>query len=639
MPSDPIPAAVLHLGVLAHVDAGKTTLTEQLLHHAGVLDQPGRVDHGDTVTDTDDIERRRGITILAAVVSFELSRDDGPPVLVNLLDTPGHADFIAEVERSLSVLDAAVLVVSAVEGVQPQTRNLIRALERLGLPFLVVINKIDRAGARGSDLLRELDAAMTGRTIAVTNPVGLGDHDAHPEPRARGEVLADLADAVEHHEPAMTTAFLEDREVGAAALTSAIARQTAAGRLHPVVHAAALVGAGIPEVIDAIVTYLPPVTPSAAGPLRARVFKVARDGSGHRVVHARVDNGVVRPRDRVTAHHHDRWGGHEIVEERVTASAVVEGGRLVEGPAVAGRIGVLGGLAHAGVGDALGEQDPGLPPRQFRPPGLEAVIRPRDPARGNALHRALMDMADADPLIDARMDDRGQIAVSLYGEVQREVLATRLEQQFGIDVEILPTRVVHVERLAGTGTARRDSRTGNAQVALLLEPGEPGAGARYVLGVERGYLLPGFHTAIESAVQQQLQRGLHGWRVVDCVVTLVHGRFHAGTPAPSDFRRLTSEAFRAALREAGTIVCAPWSRIELRMPEPALPAALALLTELGGAPVEIGATAERAVLVADLPTASVDRYERRVPDLTSGLGSFVAEPAGYAPTSGVGTAA
>jgi ribosomal protection tetracycline resistance protein len=344
-----------------------------------------------------------------------------------------------------------------------------------------------------------------------------------------------------------------------------------------------------------------------------------------------VDGGTVQARDRVTVHHHDRWGGRELIEEQVTGSAVLEGNRLREAPVLAGRIGVLRGLEHAAVGDGLGVLEPGRGPRHFPPPGLEAAIRPVDPARRADLHRALLELADADPLIDVRVDEvEGEIAVSLYGEVQREVLGTRLAEEFGIDVEILPTRVVHVERLAGTGEARRDSATGNAQVGLLLEPAEPGTGVRYVMGVERGYLLPSFHTAIETTVHEQLQRGLQGWRVVDCVVTLVHGRFHAATPSAGEFRRLTALAFRTALCQAGTLVCAPWSRIEVRMPEAALPAALSLLVELGGTPAEITTAGERATLVAELATAEVDVYERRVPDLTSGLGTFVAEPAGYA---------
>jgi len=632
VPTDLTPVTALHLGVLAHVDAGKTTLTEQLLHHAGVVDRPGRVDHGDTVTDADAIERRRGITIQAAVVSFELRRGDGESVTVNLLDTPGHADFVAEVDRSLSVLDAAILVVSAVEGVQPQTRTLIRALERLELPFLVVVNKIDRAGARGRELLSELDTAVPGRAVAITVPAALGHRDAHPLPRTHAELLADLADAADDHEPTIGGAFMRDLVVEPAALTAALARQTAAARIHPVLHTAALAGVGVQGVLDAIVTYLPAVRPRADAPLRARAFKVGRDAAHRRVVYVRVDGGAVHPRDHVTVHHHNRWGAHEHVEEQVTASAIVDGGRLREGAAVAGRIGVLAGLERAAVGDGLGTLDPDRAVRHFPPPGLEAVIRPRDAALRTHLHRALLELADADPLIDVRIDDdEGEVAVSLYGEVQREVLATRLEQQFGLDVEILPTRVVHVERPAGSGRARRDTPSGNAQVGLLLEPREPGAGTRYVLGVERGYLLPSFHTAIEASVQEQLRRGLHGWRVVDCVITLVHGRFHAATPSAGEFRRLTAEAFQAAMREAGTVVCAPWSRIELRMPEPALPAALSLLVELGGTPGEINAAGGHVSLVGNLATERVDAYERRVPDLTSGLGTFLAEPAGYAP--------
>ena len=312
---------LLNLGILAHVDAGKTTLTERLLHAAGVIDELGSVDKGTTRTDSLALEQQRGITIRSAVVSFPIE-----DVTVNLIDTPGHPDFIAEVERVLSVLDGAVLVISAVEGVQPQTRILMRALQRLDVPTLLFVNKIDRAGADPERVLDEIEQRLTPAVVPMGSAAALGTRAASFS--GFGPADDDLA------------------------------ARARAGELHPVFFGSALTGAGAAEVMSGIARLLPARVPEGAGPLSARVFKIERDPDGHRIAYTRVFSGTVSVRDRFDT-------------GKVTALRVFADGKVEQRDAMhAGEIAKLWGLAEIQIGDWLGEARGGLE-HHFAPPTFE----------------------------------------------------------------------------------------------------------------------------------------------------------------------------------------------------------------------------------------------------------------------------
>ncbi|WP_143684230.1 GTP-binding protein, partial [Streptomyces diastatochromogenes] len=280
---------LLNLGILAHVDAGKTSLTERLLHAAGVTDEIGSVDAGSTRTDTLALERQRGITIKSAVVSFPLDS-----VTVNLIDTPGHPDFIAEVERVLGVLDGAVLVVSAVEGVQAQTRVLMRTLRRLRIPTLVFVNKIDRRGARDEAVLRELARRLAVPLVPMGTATALGTRDARFVPRLGPSALDALAD----HDDDLLTAYVTG-DVPDGRLHTALATQTRQALVHPVYFGSAITGAGVPELITGIERLLPPATGDPDAPLSGTVFKVERGPAGEKIAYARIFSGTLRVRDRV----------------------------------------------------------------------------------------------------------------------------------------------------------------------------------------------------------------------------------------------------------------------------------------------------------------------------------------------------
>jgi ribosomal protection tetracycline resistance protein len=254
----------------------------------------------------------------------------------------------------------------------------------------------------------------------------------------------------------------------------------------------------------------------------------------------------------------------------------------------------------------------------------------RDPAERARLFEAVRLLSAQDPLIDARLDGADQeLTVSLYGDVQREVLTTRLAEEFGIAAEVTETRTVHVERVAGVGTWRSQVPSGNAIVAFRIEPGRPDSGGTYVMGTERGYLLPAFHRAIEETVPRVLATGLLGWRVVDWVVTLTDGRFSAPTPPAGYYRDLTEQALRRALGQAGTCECEPVSGFEVEVPEESFTAVLHVLTAAGATPDLPVFDAGRCRVTGTIPTRSVYAVERGLPELTGGRGFLLSEPAGY----------
>jgi ribosomal protection tetracycline resistance protein len=268
----------LNLGILAHIDAGKTSLTERLLYAAGVIDEIGSVDDGSTQTDSMALERQRGITIKSAVVSFAI--DD---VTVNLIDTPGHPDFIAEVERVLSVLDGAVLVISAVEGVQPQTRVLMRTLQRLRIPTLVFANKIDRGGAQYERLLQSIAEKLTPAVVPMGTAEGLGTRDARFTPYGAGDggFASRLVDLLADHDDAFMAAFVEDEQaLSYGRLRAELAAKTHQALVHPVFFGSAITGAGVDSLMAGIRELLPAVEGDADGPVSGTVFKVERGPAG-----------------------------------------------------------------------------------------------------------------------------------------------------------------------------------------------------------------------------------------------------------------------------------------------------------------------------------------------------------------------
>ncbi|MEO8274413.1 MAG: GTP-binding protein, partial [Chloroflexota bacterium] len=422
----------LNLGILAHVDAGKTTLTERLLYAAGVIDKIGSVDAGTTQTDTLDLERQRGITIKAAVVSFQVG-----DTTVNLIDTPGHPDFIAEVERVLGVLDGAILVISAVEGVQPQTHILMRALMRMRVPTLLFVNKIDRPGADTARVVQAIARRLTPAAVELGSAADLGTRDATSKVGRRDDPAfrSALAEILAEHDEGILAAFVESDDGPAyARLRRALVAQSRAGQVHPIFFGSALTGVGVDALLAELPELLPATEHDADGPVAGAIFKIDRGAAGEKVAYVSLSSGTIRTRDRLA------FGAE--AEAKVTALKVFRAGTAhAEAALIAGQIGQLWGLQEARIGDAIGREGGGAA-RQFAPPVLESVVAPVQPADSTRLRAALAQLAEQDPLINVRQDAKGAISVSLYGEVQKEVIGSTLANDFGVDVVFRETTTI-----------------------------------------------------------------------------------------------------------------------------------------------------------------------------------------------------
>jgi ribosomal protection tetracycline resistance protein len=613
----------LNLGILAHVDAGKTTLTERLLYAAGVIDEIGSVDDGNTQTDSLALERQRGITIKSAVVSFAI--DD---VTVNLIDTPGHPDFIAEVERVLSVLDGAVLVISAVEGVQPQTRVLMRALQRLRVPTLMFVNKIDRRGADCDRVLHAISERLSPAIVALGSARELGTRAADFTPWGAGDAVfaASLASALAERDDAILAAYVDDESsVSYRRLRDALAAQTKRAVLHPVFCGSAITGVGVDALMSGIAELLPGADRDVDGPVSGSVFKIERGPAGDKIAYVRMFSGTVRTRDQL------RFG--QNAERKVTAISVFDHGSTVRRVSVsAGEIGKLWGLGEIQIGDAIGRPQTNSEQHHFAPPTLETVVVPRSPADKGALHVALTQLAEQDPLINVRQDDtRQEISVSLYGEVQKEVIQATLASDFDIAVGFRETTTICIERPVGIGEAverlGKEHHPFLAGIGLRIERAPIDSGVEFRLDVEVGSMplfvykaVEHFRTALRDAVQNTLQQGLYGWRVTDCTVTMTHSDYVAPGSTPKDFRLLMPLVLMSALQKAGTVVCEPIHRFHLEFPADTLRAIFPLLTRVRAVPDAPTMRGTSGTLEGEVPAARVHELQQQLRGLTHGEG-------------------
>jgi len=635
----------LNLGIVAHVDAGKTTLTERLLFEAGVIDEVGSVDAGTTQTDTLELERRRGITIKSAVTSFALG-----DVHVNLIDTPGHPDFIAEVERVLSVLDGAVLVISAVEGVQPQTRILMRALRRVRIPTLLFVNKIDRAGADEERVLHAIAERLTPALVPLGGVLMPGTRDARFD-AFDGEdssFRSRIAEALAENDERTLASYVED-ESGTPypQLLAELASQTRRVLVHPVFFGSALTGAGVEPLAAGIEELLPPSNGDPDGPLSGVVFKIERDAGAHKIAYVRMFSGTIRTRDRLSF-------GREL-EDKVTSIAVFEQGPAEQRATVsAGAVAKLWGLREVQIGDRIGARGAEAD-HHFPPPTLESVIAADEPDDRARLHVALAQLVEQDPLIDVRRNEVvEEVSVSLYGEVQQEVIQSTLADEYGIEVSFSDVTPIHIERPVRAGEAVEmlyaETNPFRATIGLRVDPAAAGSGFEFRLDVDAlstplyvYKTLDSFTEHMAEYVRETLREGLSGWQVTDCVVTMNRCMYSVPDGPPSrrgplstaaDFRKLTPLVLMQALERARTAVCVPVVTGRLEIPAGSIGAVTAALGRIG-APVETQSLrGDLATIETVLSVTSAGDLQRELSRLTGGEGVLETSFAGYEPVGG-----
>jgi ribosomal protection tetracycline resistance protein len=534
-----------------------------------------------------------------------------------------------------------VLVVSAVEGVQPQTPLLFRALQRLRVPTLIFVNKIDRAGADPARVLATM-ARRLSRGVVPMGPPLVADE---------ARQLALLTEALAEHDEAVLRAWVGDEPgLTAAHLWQRLAEQVRRGELHPVFFGSAARGQGIGDLLAGIDGLLPGAGGDPGSDVSGRVFKIERTPAGERVAYVRLFAGTLRPRQRVRV-----GGGEEAKPTSIKVFAPTGAPRRdVLAP---GEMATVRGLGAVRVGDAIGVPPAGQDQvARFPRPALEAVVFPLRPEQQGSLRAALSQLAEQDPLIDVRQDDhRHEIAVSLYGEVQKEVIQATLDRDYGIAADFRETTTVCIERPARTGeaeevifakthtniTGRSSPLSTNpfkATLALRIEPAAAGSGVEFRANLEpRLVPLYLFKTAevfvgqMQAFVREALEEGLAGWQVTDCVVTMADCGYASPETSAADYRRLTQLVLATALDRAGTWVCEPLADLALELPSTTAPGVLATLGRLGGRVTGQFSANGVSHVGAVLPVARVRELQHRLPGLSMGEGILEARPDGYQP--------
>ncbi len=551
------------------------------------------------------------------------------------IDTPGHPDFIAEVERVLGVLDGAVLVVSAVEGVQAQTRILMRALQRLSIPTAVFVNKIDRRGADGGRTLENIKERLTPSVIPMGVPVQEGTNRVRVSPYSEldGDWVSAVTDVLSKNE-INDDRVHRQRAVSRASLRLEIYSRSRSGAVHAVYFGSAATGAGVDDLTSHLTDILPTTRASEDGPISGSVFKIERDAANRRVAYTRMFSGSIALRQEVAY-------GHEGQSSKITGIEVFQpGGAKRSSRVLAGQIAKLQGLRNVRVGDTIGRLGYRCEDRQFPPPTLETSVVSRDASQTLALGRALDQLAEQDPLINVRPEGHGHIAVSLYGEVQKEVIHDTLVADYGIGVDFQDRTTINVERPVGIGIAREVlGKGGNpflATIGIKVEPAPSGSGVQVNVDVKVDSLpfyvyksVDEFHDSFRAIVRNALRQGLYGWEVIDCLVTLIESDYTPPGTNASDIRYLTPLVLFAALREAGTAVCEPISELHLELPPDAMGSVSAAVAKSGGAVFDAAVAGNLATLRDEVPTAAIQRLHRLLPGLSHGEGVMEASFARY----------
>lgn len=592
------PVKHICVGLLAHVDSGKTTLAEGLLYRAGALRRLGRVDHRDAFLDTDAQERARGITIFAKQAVLTLpAAGRGPETCITLLDTPGHVDFSAEAERALQVLDYAVLVISGTDGVQAHTETLWKLLARYRVPTFVFVNKMDLPGADAAVRLRELRGRFGD---------GCVDFTGEPDPEALALCSEPLMEEVlANGAPAPDT------------LAAAIARR----QVFPCFFGAALRLEGLDRLLEALqaLTRMPPVWPEFG----ARVFKISQDDAGTRLTWLKVTGGTL-PVKAVLL------GG-----EKADALRLYNGSkfRLVNA-AVPGMVVAVAGPARTRPGQGLGAE------ADAEAPLLEPVLNYRASCPGadpHTLLKALQTLEDEDPQLHvAWRDDLAEVHVQLMGEVQLEILQSILQSRFGLAVSFSEGGILYKETLTAAveGIGHYEPLRHYAEVHLLLEPAPRGSGVQLAADCPPDTLAENWQRLVLTHLAERTHPGvLTGAPLTDVKITLAAGRAHQKHTEGGDFRQATYRAVRQGLRAAaarGAVqLLEPWYDFTLELPAGAVGRAMADVQRMCGAfdaPETLGDTAR---LRGRLPVATARGYAREVAAYTHGLGRWNVLPAGY----------
>lgn len=618
-----------NIGILAHVDSGKTTLTEQLLYLTGAIRNAGSVDAGTTATDSLSVEKQRGISVRTSTASAEWKG-----VTINIIDTPGHIDFAGEVERAISALDYAVVIVSAVEGVRAHTENILKSLDAAKLPRIIFINKTDRTGADTSRVINELKSISSQSHLVLTefaegssdNPkVKMIDGDTFRFNAT--EALADICDEA-------ADAFLSDEVLSQERAEELVRQEISSCCLTPIVFGSAKYSIGIEELADALVKYMPDAKRRKTDDLCGIIFKIEHDKSLGKISHIRLFGGEIANRDEVELFAPEekitvQSDAVEIeakppVKEKVSQIKKFCGARSTDtGIIKSGDVAAVCGLPSAKTGHFIGSVAVSESAKLVNP-FLRVKVTPSDsdPLKVPALAAALGELSDEEPYIDAKWENgQKEITISTTGRIQLEVLGNLLKERYDLSAEFSPPTVIYKETPSAKGFAKARYTMPKpcwAVVEFLFEPMPRGYGVSYHGRLPSNQCFYRYQSHIRTSFNSCLEQGLYGWEVTDFRCTLIGGEHHTIHTHPLDFFVCTPMAFMNGLSEIGSTILEPLLKIRVTAPEELSGKIFSEIVKMGGEYDTPVIRSGIATLEAIVPVATSMNFPERLATLSSG---------------------
>lgn len=615
------------IGLLAHVDAGKTTLTEQFLLHGGAVRQAGSVDRGTARTDFLTVEQQRGISVRTSTAVLDYQKTE-----LTLIDTPGHVDFAAEVERSLAVLDVAVLIISAVEGIQAQTEILYEALRKTGAEIVFFLNKIDRVGSRTEEILEEIREKFTPHLLLCSQISGEGSRECRIYPRtvSNPDFAGDVLDAVSEFDESVLEQYLKQGSVPAEQLEMALASCMEKGQLFPVLCGSALTDTGVGELLDFLVRFGRPVKNRRDDALSGVVYQITHDKTMGRVAHVRLFGGSIQNRDTVPFF---TPGSDTIQQGKVSQIRRYFGGRCSDlGQVHRGQAAALCGLSNAKVGDILGEAGD-LSGFHLAAPLLRVQVLPARPEELHAVLECFRELDAEDPALQLEYyPDEKEIDICITGVVQLEILTALVLERYGLSVSFSPPTVLYQETpsMPGRGVeAYTMPKPCWAIIELDIEPLPRGSGFVYEAHVPNNQIFYRYQNHVKEALPRALKQGLYNWPVTDLKVTLSGGSHHTIHTHPLDFFLATPMALMNGLMNTGTTLLEPIQLMRISAPEELAGKLIGDIIARRGTfdtPVIHGGT---VTLEAHVPVAESLDYALRLASLSGGRGILSTRFAGY----------
>ncbi len=615
---------IRNVGVLAHVDAGKTTITEHFLYLSGQSKKLGSVDDGTAQTDFLDVERERGISVRSSNTTFYWK-----DIKINLIDTPGHVDFSADVERVLRVLDCAVLVISAVEGVQAHTETLWTALQNLKIPTIIFINKIDRAGSDTELVIQEIQKELTDKLVLLQKTVDEASNDASIKPVWDRENLnEDVIELIANSDESILEKYLEETAITFSELNDSLVKAVRRHQLFPVMLGSAKKSIGVEQLLDAIIHYLPGPKVDKDKPLSALVYSIAYDKIMGKIANVKVYQGAVNNRELI------KNVSQEIVEKVTQVRKLIANKFEDVGEVEAGDIAGICGLQSARVGDVLGEFSDVLPDDiSLRTPLLTVQVRADNDKDYAGLAEALQELSHEDPTLDFEwLKEDKELHVKIMGWIQIEVLERIIENRFCIKSKFDTPTVIYRETPSTKGEGFVQywmPKPCWAILKFMIEPGERGSGVVYESKISVDDVHRKYQNEVERTIPNALKQGIKGWEVTDLKITLIEGEDHEIHSRPGDFIVATPMGIMNGLVNTGTTLLEPLISFKISASEDLLGAITSDISQMRGTFDSPEMENGRFVLSGILPVATSLDFPVRLSSRSGGKAKISTKFYGY----------